>query len=82
MHYTVVKLGNEHKEALSTLEEISRKVPPPPPEVPLRVPIREVGQKKLQEVNQEITQMKKDTAIKAIDQCRTSEGAYYIGIPR
>ena len=52
----LVQLRNLHKEALKTLVEIFRKANPPA--VPLRVPVREVGQKKLQEVNQEGTQMK------------------------
>ena len=47
----LVKLGNGHKEALNTLAEIFIKANPPA--VPLRVPVREVGQKKLQEVSQE-----------------------------
>ena len=45
----IVKLGNGHKEALKTLAEIFIKANPPA--VPPRVPVREVGQKKLQEVN-------------------------------
>ena len=52
----LVKLGNGKKEALRTLAEIFRKANPPA--VPLRVPVRELGQNKLQEVNQEGTQMK------------------------
>ena len=48
---TLVKLGNGHREALETLAEIFRKSNPPA--VPLRVPVGKVGQKKLQEVNQE-----------------------------
>ena len=52
----LVKLGNVKKEALMNLAEIYRKENPP--SVPPRVPVREVGQKKLQEVNQEGTQMK------------------------
>ena len=42
---------------MKTLAEIFRKATPPA--VPLRVTVREVGQKKLQEVNQEGTQMKR-----------------------
>ena len=53
---TLVKLGNEHKGALKNLTEIFRKENPPA--VPPSLPVREVGQKKLQEVNQEGTQMK------------------------
>ena len=54
--WPLVKLGNGHKEASETLAEIFRKANPPA--VPPRVPVREVDQKKLQEVNQEGTQMK------------------------
>ena len=43
------KLRNVHKEAFKTLAEIFRKVKPP--EVTTRVPVRELGQKKLQEVS-------------------------------
>ena len=53
----LVKLGNGQKEALKTLAEIFRKANPPA--VPPRVPVMEVGEKKLQEVNQEETQMKR-----------------------
>ena len=42
----LVKLSPGHKEALKTLADIFRKSNPPA--VPLRVPVREVGQKKLQ----------------------------------
>ena len=42
----LVKLGNGHKEALKTLADIFRKANPQA--VPLRVPVREVSQKKLQ----------------------------------
>ena len=52
----LVKLGNVHKEALNTLSNIFRKANPPA--VPPRVPVRELGQKKLQEMNQEVTQIK------------------------
>ena len=52
----LVKIVNGHKETLRTLAEIFRKANPPA--VPLRVPVRELGQNKLQEVNQEGTQMK------------------------
>ena len=51
-----VKLGNVHKESLSNLAGIFSKSNPSA--VPSRVLFREVGQKKLQEVNQEGTQMK------------------------
>ena len=47
---SLVKLGHGHKEALKTLAEIFRKSNPP--EIPPRVPVRKLGQKKLQEVNQ------------------------------
>ena len=60
----LVKLGNGHKEALKTLAEIFRKSNPPA--VPPRVPVREVGQKKIQEVNQEVTQMKRAPKSKLI----------------
>ena len=53
----LVKLGNGHKEALNTLPNIFRKANPPA--VPPRVPVREVGQKKLQYMNREGTQMKR-----------------------
>ena len=49
----LVKLEHGHKEALKTLANIFRKANPP--EVHLRVPVREVGQRKLQEMNQEGT---------------------------
>ena len=52
----IVKLYHVQKEALNTLEEIFRKANSPA--VPPRVPVKEVGQKKLQEVKQERTQMK------------------------
>ena len=52
----LVKLGHGHKEALNNLADILRKSNPPA--VPPRVPVREVGQKKLQEMNQEGTQIK------------------------
>ena len=42
---------------MNTLEGIFRKANPPA--VPPRVPVRKVGKKKLQEVNQEGTQMKR-----------------------
>ena len=45
----IVKSFNGQKEALSTLAEILKKSKTPA--VPPRVPVREVGQKKLQEVN-------------------------------
>ena len=40
----LVKLGNGHKEALKTLAEIFRTLDPP--DVPPRVPVREIGKKK------------------------------------
>ena len=43
---TFVKLGNSNKEEFKTLADIFIKVNPPA--VPPRVPVREVGQKKLQ----------------------------------
>ena len=46
----LVELGTGHKESLNTLAKIFRKANPPA--VPTRVPVREVGQKKLQEVSQ------------------------------
>ena len=52
----LVKPKDGHKEELRTLEEIFRK--PIPPEVPLRVSVREGFQEKLKEVNQERSQMK------------------------
>ena len=54
---TLVKLGNGQKEALKNLAEIFRKVNPPA--VPPRLPVREVGQKKLQYMNREGTQIKR-----------------------
>ena len=45
-----------YKIQLKTLAEIFRKANPPA--VPPRMPVREVGQKKLQEVSQEGTHMK------------------------
>ena len=54
---TLVKLGHGHKESLKNLADIFRKANPPV--VPTRVPVREVGQRKLQEMNQEGTQMKR-----------------------
>ena len=53
----LVKSGNEHKEALNIIAEIFRKSNPQA--VPLRVPVREVGQMKPQDVNREGTQMKR-----------------------
>ena len=53
----LVKLGHGHKEALKNLADTFRKANPPT--VPLRVPVREVVQNKLQEMNQEVTQMKR-----------------------
>ena len=51
----LVQLGHGYKESLKTLANIFRKANPPA--VPPRVPRRGVDQKKLQEVNQEVTQM-------------------------
>ena len=53
----LLKLGHGNKEALKTLYNIFIKEKTPA--VPMRVPVREVVQKKLQEVNQEGTQMKR-----------------------
>ena len=53
------KLGHGNKEELKNLADIFMKENPPV--VPLRVPVRMVGQKKLKEVNQEGTQMNKET---------------------
>ena len=52
----LVKLGNTHKEALISLVEIFGKAPPP--ELPTRVQVSGAYQEKLQQVNQERTQMK------------------------
>ena len=60
----LLKLGHVHKEALKTLANIYRKANPP--EVPLRVPVREEVQKKLQELNQEGTQTKRSPQSKPI----------------
>ena len=54
----LVKLGHVHKEELKTLSIIFIKADPPA--VPLRVPVREVGKKKLQEMKQEGAQMKRE----------------------
>ena len=54
----LVKLGNGHKKALETLAEIIRKANPPA--VPPRVPARDVGQKKLQDMNREGNQTKRE----------------------
>ena len=53
----LVKLGHGHKEALKTLANIFIKANPLA--VPPRVPIKEVGQRKIQEMNQEGTKMKR-----------------------
>ena len=53
----LIKLGHRQKESLKTLADIFRKSNSPA--VPPRVPVREVGQNKLQEVSQEGTQMKR-----------------------
>ena len=50
------KLGNGNKEELMTLSELFRKTSAPA--VLPRVPVREVVQEKLKEVNQERSQMK------------------------
>ena len=52
----LVKLGNGNKQALRTLVKIFRKANPST--VPSRVSVREVVQDKLQEVNQERSQIK------------------------
>ena len=52
----LIKLGYVIKEALNTLADVFRKANPPA--VPPRVPVGEVGQKKLQEMNQGGNQMK------------------------
>ena len=49
----LVKLGHGHKQAFNTLSDIFGKATPPA--VSLRVPVREVGQKNLQEMNKEGT---------------------------
>ena len=53
----LVKLGHVQKEALNNLASIFRKEKAPA--VPLRVLVKEVGQSKLQEMNQEGTEMKR-----------------------
>ena len=50
------KIGNGHKEALRNLAEIFSKCIPP--EIPLRVTIREIVQEKPKEVNKERSQLK------------------------
>ena len=52
-----VKLGHLQKESLKTLAVIFIKGNPPA--LPLRVPVRELGQKRLQEMYQEGTHTKK-----------------------
>ena len=52
----ILKIGNAHREALRCLAEILTKSTPPA--VPPRVPVRGAYQEKLQQVDQEITQMK------------------------
>ena len=52
----LVKLGNDYKEASINPAEIFRGATPP--EVPPRVPVRGAYQEKLQQVKQEIIQMK------------------------
>ena len=54
---SLVKLDHGHREALKTLANIFKKANTPT--VPPRVPVREVGKNKLQEMNQEGTQMKR-----------------------
>ena len=61
---TLVKLRHVHKEVLNTPAEIFIKANPPA--VTPRVPVREVSHKKLQEVNQEGTQMKRAPQSKPI----------------
>ena len=46
----LAKLGNGHKETLRNLAEIFSRYRPP--EIPLRVPVREIFQEKPKEVNQ------------------------------
>ena len=53
---SLFKLGNRNKGSLMTLSEIFRKSSPP--SVSPRVPAREVVQEKLEEANQERSQMK------------------------
>ena len=53
----LVKLWNGNKESLKILADIFRKENPPA--VPPKVPVRELGQRKLQEINQEVAQMKR-----------------------
>ena len=52
----LIKLGHGHKEEFKTLAKVLR--PANPAALPPGVPVGEVGQKKLQEMNQEVTQMK------------------------
>ena len=52
----LVKIGNGQKEELRTLAKILSKTNPPA--VHPRVPVREVVEKKIQQVNQQGTQMK------------------------
>ena len=54
---SLVKLGHGNKESLKTLADIFRKSNPPA--VPPRVPVREVDQRKLQEMNQKGTKLKR-----------------------
>ena len=68
----LVKLGNGNKEALKILEEIFRKANPPA--VPPRVPVREAGQNKLQEMNQEGTQLKRAPQSKPSTNTATPRG--------
>ena len=53
----LAKLGHLNKEQLKTLAKIFRKANPPA--LPSRVPVMEVGQIKLQEVNQKRAHMKR-----------------------
>ena len=52
----LVKLGNVQKEALRNQADIFIKLNSPT--MPPRVPVREINQKKLQELNQEVTIIK------------------------
>ena len=61
----LVKLGHGHKESLNNLAGIFRKANPPA--VPPRVPVREVGQNKLQEVNQDKSYIPKTRSEKISD---------------
>ena len=60
----LIKLGNGHNEAFSTLYELFRKASSP--SVPLKVPVREIVQEKLKEANQEISRMKSASQSKPV----------------